>query len=196
MRADELLEGVELLRRADDLEDDRVRPEVRDPGAEDLGEGEQLAAPVGGRVDLEKGELALDRLAGLELVHAQDVHELVHLLLDLLDRLLGAVDAQGDARDVRALRRPDREALDVEAASREHVRHAGESARAVLDEDGKRVRHASTRSLGVELEAVRGCGARRDHREALLLGVDAGVHDRRAAAGERLLERGLELVLG
>src|SRR6185503_4216272 len=59
--ADELLERVELLRRADDLEDDRVRTEVRDPGVEDLGEGEQLAAPIGGRVDLEKGELALDR---------------------------------------------------------------------------------------------------------------------------------------
>src|SRR6187551_2118345 len=72
--ADELLERVELFRRADDLEDDRVRPQVGDPGAEHFGEGEQLAAPVCRRIDLEECELALDRLAGLELVHAQYVH--------------------------------------------------------------------------------------------------------------------------
>ena len=52
-----------------------------------VGEGEQLAAPVGRRVHLQERELALDRLAGLELVDAEHVHELVHLLLDLLERL-------------------------------------------------------------------------------------------------------------
>ena len=89
----------------DDLEDDRVRAEVGDARVEDLGERDQLAAPVGRRGDLDQRELALDRLAGLELGHAEDVHELVHLLLDLLERVLRAVDAQRDARDVVPLGR-------------------------------------------------------------------------------------------
>ena len=41
-----------------------------------------------GAVDLEQRELALDRLVRLELADAQDVDELVHLLLDLLERVL------------------------------------------------------------------------------------------------------------
>ena len=86
MRSDELLERVELLGRADDLEDDRVGAQVGDARVEDLGEGDQLGAPVGGRGDLDQRELALDGLAGLELADAEDVDELVHLLLDLLER--------------------------------------------------------------------------------------------------------------
>src|SRR3954452_1848172 len=146
VRAHELLEGVELLRRADDLENDRVRPEVGDPRTEDLGEGEELAAPLRRRIDFEQGELALARLARLELVDAQDVHELVHLLLDLLERLLGTLDPERYARDVLTFRRAHREALYVEAAAGEHVRDARERAGAVLDQHGERVRHASTTS--------------------------------------------------
>ena len=86
MRADELFERVDLFRRADELEDDRVRPEIGDARAEDLGERHQLGALARRRRDLEQRELALDRLAGRELLHAQHVHELVHLLLDLLER--------------------------------------------------------------------------------------------------------------
>ena len=44
VRADELLEGVDLLRRADQLEDDRVGAEIGDARAEHLGERHQLRA--------------------------------------------------------------------------------------------------------------------------------------------------------
>ena len=46
--ADELLEGVELLGTADDLERDRVAADVGDARAEDLAERDQLGALVGG----------------------------------------------------------------------------------------------------------------------------------------------------
>ena len=49
VRADELLERVELLGRADDLEGDRVAADVGDAGAGDLAERDQLGAPVGRR---------------------------------------------------------------------------------------------------------------------------------------------------
>ena len=63
-------------------------PEIGDARAEHLGERHQLGPLARGRRDLQERELALDRLARRELLHAQDVDELVHLLLDLLERVL------------------------------------------------------------------------------------------------------------
>ena len=143
------------------------------------------------RGDLDQRELALDRLVRLELADAQDVDELVHLLLDLLERVLLAVDAQRDPRDVVALGRADREALDVVAAAREHARDAHQRARLVLDAGRTSVwitGPAPPRCVGVLDEVERG-RAGRDHREAVLARVDAAVDDRGAAAGERLRER-------
>src|SRR5258706_3076242 len=57
VRADELLERVDLLRRACQLEDDRVRADVRDPCVEDLAERHQLGPRALWRRDLEQGEL-------------------------------------------------------------------------------------------------------------------------------------------
>src|SRR5579864_5245039 len=68
VRADELLERVDLLRRADELEDDRVRAEIGDARAEDLGERHQLRALARGCGDLEQCELSLDRFAGRKLL--------------------------------------------------------------------------------------------------------------------------------
>src|SRR5262249_58241370 len=73
------------------------------------------------------------RLARAQLDDPQDVHELVHLLLDLLQRVLGAVDAHRHPRDVRALGRPDSKRLDVVAAPREHLRDPHQRARLVLE---------------------------------------------------------------
>src|SRR5438067_12933806 len=70
VRPDELLEGVDVLGRSDDLEDERLGPEVGDARVEDVGEREQLAALVGRRVDLDQRELPLDRFARLELLDA------------------------------------------------------------------------------------------------------------------------------
>ena len=197
VRADELLERVDLVGRADDLEHDRVRADVGHAHAEHVGEREQLRALRRRGGDRDQGELPLDRLAGLELAHPQDVDELVHLLLDLLERVLLAVDAQHDPRDVLALGRPDGEALDVVAAPREHARDAHQRTRLVLDEHRDGVDHGtgtawcspySTRSSAAAPAGIIGkqCSAR----------IDAAVDDRRAAAGERLRERGRELVLG
>src|SRR5436853_2641058 len=144
VRADELLERVDVLRRAGELEDDRVGAEVDDAGAEDLAERHQLGALRRRRRDLHEDELALDRLAGHELRDAEHVHELVHLLLDLLERACLAVDANGDPRDIVPLGRPDCEALDVEPPAREQAGDAHEHARLVLHEDGQRVLHAPT----------------------------------------------------
>ena len=102
----------------------------------------------GGRRHLEQRELPLDRLVRLELAHAEDVDELVHLLLDLLERMLLAVDPQRDARDVLPLGGADGEAVDVEAAPGEHARDAHERTRLVLDQHRQRVSHAASLACG------------------------------------------------
>ena len=102
----------------------------------------------GRRAHLEQEQLPLDRLFRLQLGDAEHVHELVDLLLDLLQRVVLGVDPEGDARDAVALGRPDGERVDVEAAAREHRRDPRERARLVLEEDRDRVLHdvASTGS--------------------------------------------------
>ena len=72
----------------------RSRPaHVDDADGEDVAQRGQLRAALGRRRDLDERQLALERLAGRELGDAQHVDELVHLLLDLRERVLVAVDA-------------------------------------------------------------------------------------------------------
>src|SRR5579862_904807 len=146
VRADELLERVDVLGRPRELEDDRVGAEVDDARAEHLSERHQLRALRRRRRHLHEHELALDRLAGDELRDAEHVHELVHLLLYLLERARLAVDPDGDARHVVALGRADGQAVDVEPAAGEQAGDAHEHSGLVLDEDAQRVLHAVTSS--------------------------------------------------
>src|SRR5436309_2172348 len=144
--AEKFLERVDLLGRACELEDDRVRAEVGDAGLEDLAERHQLRPSRGWGGDLDQGELPLDRVAWGELRDPEHVDELVHLLLDLTQGGVVAFDPERDARDLRPLGRPDGQALDVEAAAREHVRDPSEHARLVLHEDSQGVLHVDTGS--------------------------------------------------
>src|SRR3954465_9165088 len=65
-RPDHLLEGVDLLRRAGDLDDERLAGHVDDVAAEDLDDLEHLGALRAVRGDLEQRQLARDRALGLE----------------------------------------------------------------------------------------------------------------------------------
>src|SRR3989304_1131232 len=78
------------------------------PRPEHLREGHQLGASVRRDRDLDQQQLALERLARRELGDAEDVDELVHLLLDLLERVLLAVHAPGDAGGAGGLGRAPR----------------------------------------------------------------------------------------
>ena len=195
VRPGELLEGVELLRRAGQLERDRVGAEVDDPALEGLGGGDQLGAALGAGAHLEQQQLALDRVVRRELGHAEHVDELVNLLLDLLQRVVLAVDAERDARDAVALGRPDGERVDVEPAPGEHRRDPGERARLVLEEHRDRVLHERCLHRLLVLDHVDRGGAGRDHREALLGRVDAAVDHDGAVERERLAQGRLELRL-
>ena len=107
--------------------------------AEDLDELHDLGArgAVGG--DLEDRELAGDRLVRLEVADLEHVDQLVQLLGHLVDRVRGAVDRQGDARQLRVVGRPDHERVYVEAAPGEQPRHAGQDARLVLHQHAQDV---------------------------------------------------------
>src|SRR5437773_12347987 len=60
---EKLLERVDLLGRACELEDDRVRAQVGDAGLEDLAQRHQLGPSCWRGGDLDQGELPLDRVA-------------------------------------------------------------------------------------------------------------------------------------
>ena len=78
---------------------------------------------------------------GGEVRDPEHVDQLVDLLLDLLERVLLAVHAQGDARDAGPFRRADREGVDVEAAPREHRRDPRQRTGLVLDHDAQGALH-------------------------------------------------------
>src|SRR5262249_54998990 len=75
VRANELLERVELLGPADDLVGQGIAADVRDACVEDFAERDQLWALVRRRVDGDQRELALDRLLRRQLGDAQHVDE-------------------------------------------------------------------------------------------------------------------------
>src|SRR4029079_6049711 len=70
-------------------------------------------------------------------------------LLDLLEGVLRAVDADRDARDAGPLGGGDREGLAVEGAAPEPCRDPTQAARTVLDDDGQRVLHSALASTVV-----------------------------------------------
>src|SRR6202034_4140195 len=70
---------------------------------------------------------------GIELGDLDDVHQLVQLVEDLLQRRGLDVDDRDDAREALVMGRRDREREDVEAPAGEQPRDANEHAGAVLD---------------------------------------------------------------
>src|SRR3954447_26927320 len=91
-RPDHPLEGLDLVGRPGDLDDDRALRHVDDLAAEDLADLHDLRALRAVDGDLEERELAGDRVARLEVADLQDVDELVQLLRDLVDRVQRPVD--------------------------------------------------------------------------------------------------------
>src|SRR3954452_4458490 len=98
VRAEQLFERVDVFGTRDDLERDRPVGEVDDLGAGNARRGEDVRASAGRRRNGDQCELAFDGILGAQLVDAEHVHKLVHLLLDLLERVLAAVDAQRQSR--------------------------------------------------------------------------------------------------
>ena len=147
--AHQLDEVVDLLRRAGDLDDHRLRGDVDDPAAEDLEDVEQVAAGGVGRVHAQQQQLVGDDALAGDVVDGDDVDELGELLGGLLGLLPAHVHGDGHARHRGVVGGPDRQRVDVEAAPAHHRGDAVEHARLVLDEDGEQAalaHDASTKS--------------------------------------------------
>ena len=196
VRTDELLERIELLGRPTTSKMSASGPISTTRAPNTSPSAISSARLLRRRRDRDQRSSRSTDSPGSQLDDAQDVDELVHLLLDLLERVLAAVDAHRDPRDVAPLGRPDGEALDVVAAPREHL-EMRVSAPGLFSTTTERV--WSSRCLdrlafvGISMQVDRG-GAGRDHREAVLLRIDPGVDDGGAAASNAARGR-LELVL-
>ena len=137
VRAHELLEGVELLGTPDDLERDRLAADVGDAGAEDLAERDQLGALVGRGADGDQRQLALDRLLRARSSTTRSTLTSLCICFSICSSECSEQSTRSVSREMSGRSvGPDREALDVVAAPREHLRHARERARLVLELDG------------------------------------------------------------
>jgi hypothetical protein len=90
---------------------------------------------------LTEDELAgdvFDLFAG-EVVHGDDVDQLIEGLDAAVEGGVVGDDGRGDARVGRVVGRADVEGLDVETATGEHAGDAGQDAELVFDEGGERV---------------------------------------------------------
>src|SRR6185312_7643686 len=139
-------EGVELLGGAGELDRVGLVGDVEDAPAEDVGGALDLLAVLAAGAHLHEHELALDVLALGEVDHLHHVHELVQLLGDLLDDLVGSHGHDRHARHGRILGGRHGERLDVVAARGEEPGHARERPGLVLDEDRKEMAHGYSSS--------------------------------------------------
>ena len=97
VRADELLERVDLLGRADDLEDDRVRAEVGDAGVEDVARATcSSARRAGGAVTLIRASSRSIASPGSSSLTRRTLTSLCICFSICSSELLLAVDAQRD----------------------------------------------------------------------------------------------------
>src|SRR5688572_19963548 len=141
-----LEEGVELLGGAGELDRVGLVGDVDDAPAEDVGGALHLLAVLAGGAHLHEHELALDVLALREVDDLHHVDQLVQLLGDLLDHLVGARGDDGHPGHGGVLGRRNGERLDVVAAGGKQARHPRQGAGLVLHEDRKDVAHGYSSS--------------------------------------------------
>src|SRR5687768_9043424 len=136
-----LEKGVELGAGTGQLDGVVLVGDVDDAPAEDVRHALHLLAVLAHGAHLDQHQLALDVVAVGEIDHLHHVDQLVELLGDLLDHLVGPGRDDGHPRKRRVLGGRDGERLDVVAARGEEARHARERAGLVLEEDGDDVPH-------------------------------------------------------
>ena len=129
-------ERVELGAVAGKLDGVGVVGDVDDAAAEDVGHALHVLALLLAGAHLDEHQLALDVLGFREVDDLHHLDQLVELLGDLLDHVLGARGDDGHARHRRVLGGRDRERLDVVAARGEQARDAREGAGLVFDQHG------------------------------------------------------------
>ena len=137
-------ERVELLAGAGQLDRVALVGDVEDAAAEDVGEPLHLVAVLARRAHLDEHQLALDVVALGQVDDLHHLDQLVQLLGDLLDDVVGARGDDRHPRHRRVLGRRHGQRLDVVAARGEQARDARQRARLVLDEDGQDVSHHSS----------------------------------------------------
>src|ERR1035437_1985651 len=157
-RQHQLDELVDLVALAGDLEYEAFGGGVDHPGAEGVRQPQRLDPVLALALDLDHGELALDRAASERHVHdAVHRHQAVELVLDLLDHHRRAGGDRGDQRQmlgVLGLRH--RQRLDIIAAAGDQAEYAREHAGLVVDQHRERMALRLLRRRRRRIVACRG----------------------------------------
>src|SRR5262245_58216249 len=126
VRAEELLEVVQLVGMAVQGQGEALVPDAEDAALEHADQLDDLRAGRRAGVDRDEQQFALDRLPRVELADLHDVDQLEELLGDLLERRRLDVDDDRDAAEPLVLGRCHRQAEDVVPAPCEQPRDARE----------------------------------------------------------------------
>src|SRR5258706_14186261 len=138
-----LNEGIELGPGAGELYGIGVLGNIDNAAPEDFGHAFHLFAVFAHRPHLDQHELALDMCRLRQVNHLDHLDELVQVLRNLFDHVVGPRGDDGHARQRCIFRRRYRKRLDVVPARREQTRDSGKSARLVFKHDGNDVSHSS-----------------------------------------------------
>lgn len=126
---------------ARDHDDHAGRCQVDGFAIEVFADLQQLRAVLWSAGDLNHQQFPHHRVIAGVLVAVNDIDELVHLFDDLLKTIGVADDANGHARKASITTLRNDQAIDVKAASCEHLADAHQHAGAIVDEHGKGVNH-------------------------------------------------------
>ena len=133
IRPHQIDERFDLPLRAGDLHDQLLGRDVDDPAAEYVGQFPDLGAAVAGRgVDLDEHQVAFDEILRTDVEHPHDGDDLFQLPPDLLQHPVVADDDKRHSRQLGIFGLADGQAIDIEAAGRQHARDVGQHARNVL----------------------------------------------------------------
>lgn len=134
-------EFVDLALGTGDLDGKALRLHVDDLCPEDIADLHDFGTGLGIGLHPDEDEFPIDIVGFAEVLDADDVHELVELLVDLIKHLVIAPHHDGHAGGFGVERRADVQGVYIETAAAEHTRDAGEDAELVFDEDGDGVTH-------------------------------------------------------
>jgi hypothetical protein len=136
-------QAVDFFLVAGHFKRDGVRGDIEDAGAEDVGELEDLRARLLPCPDLHEGKVAHEGGFARDVVHEENVDELIDIGDDAARLVLGGVHSDGHARDVRFFGAADGERVNIEGAAAQERDDAREDAGLVFDVNDECVHHGN-----------------------------------------------------
>src|SRR5207245_10420786 len=112
--------GLDFAFLPGNLDHEIVRTDVNDPAPKHLDQEHDFRALLRPGRDLDQHQVALDKILAADILDSYNRYDFVQLLADLFELGIVAVHDEGHAGEIRIFGFADGQAVDVEAARRQH----------------------------------------------------------------------------